>query len=203
MSQPLPKPIHGAAGEETDLGGGEHHPAYDAAGDEDEQEGQQPGKQCYPAEIGYSSWQQDILFINSSLQASSTQSSIGASQGPLFGARAHFRMTGKSIIRRQKNRDIDRTELDRFSTGRVRIILLRKKMAWNCSPRNSVVNHILVARNVRLTIMNVLRVTRDLSFFHSASCSRSLARYPLPYFSHFSRLRPRCTSAEIRTSLRT
>ena len=134
MSQPLPKPIHGAAGEETDLGGGEHHPAYDAAGDEDEQEGQQPGKQCYPAEIGYSSWQQDILFINSSLQASSTQSSIGASQGPRFGARAHFRMTGKSIIRRQKNRNID-GELDRFSTGRVRLFCFKIRIAWNLCPK--------------------------------------------------------------------
>ena len=154
MSQPLPKPIHGAAGEETDLGGGEHHPAYDAAGDEDEQEGQQPGKQCYPAEIGYSSWQQDILFINSSLQASSTQSSIGASQGPLFGARAHFRMTGKSIIRRQKNRNID-GELDRFSTGRVRKNFASKENGMESfTPAGTVLSiesfQILVGRNVRL-----------------------------------------------------
>ena len=63
MSQPLPKPIHGAAGEETDLGGGEHHPANDAAGDEDEQEGQQPGKQSYPAEIRYPSWQHARYYI--------------------------------------------------------------------------------------------------------------------------------------------
>ena len=42
----LSKPIHGAAGAETDLGGGKHHPTHDAVGDEDEQEGQQPGKQC-------------------------------------------------------------------------------------------------------------------------------------------------------------
>ena len=143
-----------------------------------------------------------VLFILS-LQASSTQSSIGASQGPMFGARAHFRMTGKSIIRRQKNRDIDRTELDRFSTGRVRIILLRKKMEWNRSPRNSVVNRKLSYSGwkKRRAIMNDLQITRDLRFFHSASCSRSLAiRFRT---SHFSRLRLRCTSAEIRTSLRT
>ena len=43
-------------------------------------------------------------------------------------------MTGKSIIRRQKNRDIDRTELDRFSTGRVRLILLQNKNRMESMP---------------------------------------------------------------------
>ena len=94
-----------------------------------------------------------VLFILS-LQASSTQSSIGASQGPLFGARAHFRMTGKSIIRRQKNRNVD-GELDRFSTGRVRKNFASKENGMESfTPTGTVLSiesfQILVGRNVRL-----------------------------------------------------
>ena len=33
------------AGEETDLCGGEHHPAHDAVGDADEQQDEQEGRQ--------------------------------------------------------------------------------------------------------------------------------------------------------------
>ena len=63
-------------------------------------------------------------------------------------------MTGKSIIRRQKNRNVD-GELDRFSTGRVRKNFASKENGMESfTPAGTVLSiesfQILVGRNVRL-----------------------------------------------------